>query len=76
MKYEDIASQVDYRAASTEYVVDVYGQDVLNCFPSVPSMILDCIFAGHLEKQAQLEVFIDYRVQPTNRSENNESSLP
>ena len=67
MKYSDIATQADYHAAATAYVVEVYGQDVLNSFPPIPSMILDCILAGHLEQQAQLEVFIDYRVQPASK---------
>ncbi|MDY7554722.1 hypothetical protein EKA85_09000 [Pseudomonas veronii] len=67
MRYEDIAGQQDFHAAATEYVVEVYGQDVLNSFPPIKAMILDCILAGHLEQQAQLEVFIDYRVQPASK---------
>jgi hypothetical protein len=67
MKYHDIATQADYHAAAIQYVVEVYGQDVLNSFPPIPSMILDCILAGHLEQQAQLEIFIDYRVQPASK---------
>ncbi len=67
MKYEQIALQADYHAAAEQYVTEVYGQDVLNAFPPIPTVVLDCILAGCPEAQTHLEVYIDYRVQPTDK---------
>lgn len=67
MKYNDIAQADDIHEASRLYAVAMYGQEVINDFPPIPSMILDCILAGHLEEQTLLEVFKDYRLPPPNK---------
>ncbi|MBK5436662.1 MULTISPECIES: hypothetical protein [unclassified Pseudomonas] len=67
MKYDDIAQSEDIHAASRLYAVEVYGQEVINAFPPIPSMILECVLAGLQEEQVLLEVFKDYRLPPPNK---------
>ncbi|CRM46055.1 hypothetical protein HX824_19830 [Pseudomonas sp. D4002] len=68
MKYNDIAQANDIHEACRLYAVEVYGQEVINAFPPIPSMVLDCILAGCPEAQTHLEVYIDYRVKPLPRA--------
>ncbi|WP_455917648.1 hypothetical protein [Pseudomonas cerasi] len=64
MKYDDIAQSEDIHEASRLYVLEAYGQEVINAFSPLPSMILECVLAGLQEEQALLEVFKDYRLPP------------
>lgn len=75
MKYNDIAQSDDIHQASRLYAVEAYDQEVINAFPPIPSMILECVLAGLQEEQALLEVFKDYRLPPPTRKQNDESSL-
>lgn len=68
MKYDDIASQADYHAATQQYVTEVYGEQVAQQFPGVADTVWCCILAGCPEAQTHLEVFIDYRVKPLPRA--------
>lgn len=67
MKYDDIAQSEDIHEASRLYAVEVYGQEVINAFPPIPTVVLDCILAGCPEAQTHLEVYIDYRVKPSGK---------
>jgi hypothetical protein len=58
MKYDEIANQADYRAASGLYVSEVYGADVVNKFPAVQDTLWGCVLMGMPESMAQLEIFI------------------
>ncbi|WP_016969510.1 hypothetical protein [Pseudomonas tolaasii] len=76
MKYGDIAQSEDIPEASRLYAVAMYGQEVINNFPPLPPMILECVLAGLQEEQALLEVFKDYRLPPPpTRKQNDKSSL-
>ncbi|NWB27288.1 hypothetical protein [Pseudomonas gingeri] len=67
MKYDDIAQSEDIHEASRLYAVAMYGQEVINLFPPIPSMIRECVLAGIQEEQVLLEVFKDYRLPPPNK---------
>lgn len=67
MKYNDIAQANDIDEASRLYAIAMYGQEVINAFPPIPSMILECVLAGLQEEQVLLEVFKDYRLPPPNK---------
>lgn len=62
--YNNIALAADVPAACAEYITEIYGIDVLNAFPPAPSILWDCIMAGLTESQAQLDLYMFYRLVP------------
>lgn len=62
MKYDEIANQTDHRAACGLYVSEVYGEAVVNQFPSVLDTLWDCILFRMPEDMAQMEIFISHRL--------------
>jgi hypothetical protein len=62
MKYEDIASQVDYHAATTQYVVETYGEQVALQFPDVADTVWQCVMMRMSESQCQTTVWGDHRI--------------
>jgi len=62
MKYGEIASQPDYRAACGLYVAETYGVDVVHQLPTVLDTLWSSVLAGATEEVAQRNILSDHRL--------------
>ncbi|MBD9461630.1 hypothetical protein [Pseudomonas sp. Pdm06] len=64
MKYDEIASQTDYRAACGLYISEVYGDAVVHQLPGVLDTLWDCVLFRMPEEMAHIAIFTDHRLPP------------
>lgn len=62
MKYEQIAKQADYHAATQQYVIEVYGEQVAQQFPGVADTVWQSILMGMPEQLCWISVLSDHRL--------------
>lgn len=62
MKYDEIANQLDYRAACGLYVAETYGEAVVHQLPTVLDTLWSSLLAGATEELAQRNILSDHRL--------------
>jgi len=62
MKYEDIALQADYHAATKQYVAEVYGELVAQQLPGVADTVWQSVLMGMPEQLCWISVLSDHRL--------------
>ena len=66
MKYQEIASQLDYMQACRVYLSEQYGEAVPLQLPSTVETLWNAILSGATEELAQLYILSDHRLpQPS-----------
>ncbi|OWP73516.1 hypothetical protein [Pseudomonas sp. K2I15] len=62
MKYEQIALQADYHAATQQYVSEIYGEQVSQQLPGVSDTVWQSILMGMPEQLCWISVLSDHRL--------------
>lgn len=70
MIYEDIATQQDYHAAVTEYVIAIYGEQVALQFPGVTDTVWQSVLMGMPEQLCWISVLSDHRLPLPDKEKN------
>ena len=64
MKYTEIATQVDYHAATTQYVIETYGEQVSLQFPDIAETVWQSILMSMPEQLCWVSILSDHRLPP------------
>jgi len=70
MKYHDIAAQADYHAAATQYVIEIYGEQVALQFPDVADTVWQSVLMDMPEGLCWISVLSDHRLPLPDKEKN------